>query len=566
MPSSPESPYADGPRQKPGAACVRCRSKKLKCDSRRPRCSTCIGSNADCEPAAPQVQRGPKKGYLKTLQNKIATLEQQLAETRGAALPTSVAPPPSPMRTLQLDVDLFSMDPAIPEVADNFYCTPRPASVSTELSLNPIPSPAWTGMVPTPHTAGPDPAHGRSLAFGLSPPRGQLWLHRDDRPPRGRRNQVYFERTHQSVPILHRRQYFSWAHSPSKTPAQNCLQHAMWTSAASLSSHLQPLQESLYQATQRLLAASNDTPSAAMSIEYVQARILMSIHDFVHRSHHQAWISAGQCFRIVQLMRLDQLDDPLQPEKANNRDRWLQLEEKRRAFWMAYCLDVLASKRGQWPLTLHEHLRATRLPLPDDAFQNEEPRKMQYLHEFLEAPAQSGQTTLLELIIFCTLSRNIASFERNRVDNYDSIVPTPDLLNHHGRLSSLLDLHTEALQANHPPSLLRSDPILLFTRMFAHALVLCLYSCLKKALPADAEDYHEMIIAWQHRTLKAVFGIMHPFTPLPLAICRDFLQSGQWAGQSAEPQIQELSHLLHDMGSINRVARDSLAESESWPT
>ncbi|KAK2601893.1 hypothetical protein QQS21_004580 [Conoideocrella luteorostrata] len=567
------------PQPQYGTACVRCRAKKLKCDSQRPRCGTCTGSNAVCEVAAPQVQRGPKKGYLKTLQNKIATLEKQLAEAQGAMLPVPDAPPPQAhMPHPHPELDFLSMDTMLPDIPDDFHYNSATASglasCSSDLSLDPLPlpHPMWAGFVLT--SAGPIPANpfqspgsgsenNSGLIEAIAPSPGvteesfyPTKLLQSDL------NQVYFERTHQSVPILQRRQYFSWAHSASKTPARKCLQYAMWTSAASLSSHLQPLQESLYQTTQRLLTASNDNPDAAASIEYVQARILMSIHDFVHRSHCQGWISAGQCFRIVQLMRLHQLDDPLQPEKPHEHDGWIHLEEKRRAFWMAYCLDVL---------------RATRLPLSDDAFQNDEPCKIAYLHDLFEAPAEFSPSPFLELIIFCTISRNIASLKRVHLADSDKIAPTPSLFSHHASLSSTLEQRTEALQTNHSPSLHHSDPILLFTRMFAHALNLCLCSCLKKTLSRDAEDYHEQVLAWQHRALKAVFGIvglaesiaslsyfkMHPFTPLPLGICRDFLKSGQWVDQSTESQIQELSHLLCDMSSINNVAQDYLAECES---
>lgn len=84
----------------------------------------------------------------------------------------------------------------------------------------------------------------------------------------------------------------------------------------------------------------------------------MTIHEFTHRSHHEGWMTAGHCFRLVQLMRLHELDSPGQSPERRNSDgkEWIRREEKRRAFWMAYCVDVLASKRGQFPLTLHEHV------------------------------------------------------------------------------------------------------------------------------------------------------------------------------------------------------------------
>lgn len=59
-------------RQRPGAACLECRSKKLKCDGKPPQCGTCIASGTKCTPPTTQIQRGPKRGHLKILQNKIS--------------------------------------------------------------------------------------------------------------------------------------------------------------------------------------------------------------------------------------------------------------------------------------------------------------------------------------------------------------------------------------------------------------------------------------------------------------------------------------------------------------
>lgn len=393
----------DGRRQSPTGACVRCRDKKLKCDSRRPRCGTCISANAECEPAAPQVRRGPRKGYLKTLQDQVARLEQELAEAKSAKDP--ITKPPQPVLSpLHIDFDSLPLEIATsgPGVDEDIYpklddlITP-PSELSLAQSLQ---NAEWASMGSSPEllmsslSAGTMPADPMALTgsedgFDCIEAIGQpsavaesysspcllqadllvslsLWL-------RGKRlivlvrDQVYFERIHPSVPILHRQQYFAWAQSPSKTAAQICLQNAIWTSASSTSSRLQSLQESLYRITQTLLASSRDVDgNAAMDVEYVQAGILMTIYEFTHRNHHQGWMTAGHCFRLVQLMRLHKLDSPEPGQETIDGDgkQWIQQEEKRRAFWMAYCIDVLASKRGQYPLTLHEHVVRRPLSLP----------------------------------------------------------------------------------------------------------------------------------------------------------------------------------------------------------
>lgn len=70
-------------------------------------------------------------------------------------------------------------------------------------------------------------------------------------------------------------------------------------------------------------------------------------------------MSAGRAFRLVQLMRLHEIDSPTKlpvPEAD-----LIETEEKRRVFWMAYFLDHLLSMRNNWPITLNEHVVRLRL-------------------------------------------------------------------------------------------------------------------------------------------------------------------------------------------------------------
>lgn len=111
--------------------------------------------------------------------------------------------------------------------------------------------------------------------------------------------------------------------------------------------------------------------------------------------------------------------------------------------------------------------RATRLPLAEDIFQNSEPSEARYLHDLFEGQAAlPGRSPFIELIVFCTISRHIASFKRDRLDSHSFplVLPANDLYSHHSQLTRMLDLRTEVLQANCTPPSLCSDPILLFVR------------------------------------------------------------------------------------------------------
>lgn len=69
--SSDGSPQAPRTRQQPGAACDECRRRKLRCDRQKPQCGACQASGVACIVPATKPARGPKRGYLKTLQARI---------------------------------------------------------------------------------------------------------------------------------------------------------------------------------------------------------------------------------------------------------------------------------------------------------------------------------------------------------------------------------------------------------------------------------------------------------------------------------------------------------------
>lgn len=66
-------PPPQWPRQKPGVACEECRRRKLRCDRRRPQCGNCQSSGVACL-VTTRSPRGPKQGYLKSLQARIGEL------------------------------------------------------------------------------------------------------------------------------------------------------------------------------------------------------------------------------------------------------------------------------------------------------------------------------------------------------------------------------------------------------------------------------------------------------------------------------------------------------------
>lgn len=62
------------PRQSPGAACEECRRRKLRCDRKTPQCGVCAASGTVCHFSLSRTERGPKKGNLLQLQQRVGML------------------------------------------------------------------------------------------------------------------------------------------------------------------------------------------------------------------------------------------------------------------------------------------------------------------------------------------------------------------------------------------------------------------------------------------------------------------------------------------------------------
>jgi hypothetical protein len=146
--------------------------------------------------------------------------------------------------------------------------------------------------------------------------------------------------------------------------------------AAALSSQFHHLRDSLYRDTLDqlhtldLTLALGPQDDEVSLLEQAQAWILVAVYEFVQRasSFRQAWNSVGRAIRLVQFMRLSEtdLEDAVfdtPPYTETDPDSFIEKEERRRTFWMAFCLDRVACSLNGLPLTLGEPVRfSTAVP------------------------------------------------------------------------------------------------------------------------------------------------------------------------------------------------------------
>lgn len=164
------------------------------------------------------------------------------------------------------------------------------------------------------------------------------------------RDQVYWEKVHHFVPIIHQRRYLSWSRRPDKSAAQTALQYSMWALAASAAPDYTQLNvDRLYRCAVQALQGidqTDDTGSLRQSkdVDQVQAQLLLSMYELKHIGFRQGWITAGHAFRLIQFGWFQDLISGLNTYSPSL--DWTELEEKRRTFWLAYYLDRIISLRS----------------------------------------------------------------------------------------------------------------------------------------------------------------------------------------------------------------------------
>lgn len=69
---------------RPVAACLRCRTAKIKCDGKLPACSACekAGKASTCSGATDEFAKGKERSYVASLEGYCEKLEKRLAELR----------------------------------------------------------------------------------------------------------------------------------------------------------------------------------------------------------------------------------------------------------------------------------------------------------------------------------------------------------------------------------------------------------------------------------------------------------------------------------------------------
>ncbi|KAI2916526.1 transcriptional regulator family: Fungal Specific TF [Aspergillus niger] len=549
-------PSAATRRHRRGIACDECRRRKLRCDGQKPQCGRCLDTGVACE-LTQRSARGPKKGHLRDLKNRLVYLETLLENS---------VPAEDTQQDLHAIIE-YTGDPSLLP----FVRAGHAAEVGTSepwISAGTVTSNSeHEGLLQPDLTPGVPSFSQRSsvgpIISGHSTPIQSITgLMQDEL------DQLYLDRVHNSIPILHQRRYMSWSKSSTKTEPRRCLQYAMWTLAALLSTQFRDMIEPLYQETKRMLdqltVAANEDSN--IDTEIGQAWVLLVTFESMRTYHRQAWMSAGSAFRFVQAMHYHELDslDGKRGSAYAQRDDFIEVEERRRVFWMAYFLDHIISMRGDWPITLNEHVICTRLPASDSKFQNGYRELGPFLSEAMTDSTLQVRSSFTECLILVTIcGRSLFQRQQCQISKaYGDM--TLDWTEQRQWLDRLLLSRFQVLSQCYPDPTESNDPLLLFTHILAQSTVI--YYC-KTMIQSDAPSNFTQSreFRYEHRALEASkniirlartlpelpFSKVHPLMPIPLFICAEFLYSNIHNGISVQSPIQDLFHIFRELKNVN---------------
>ncbi|KAE8337426.1 hypothetical protein BDV24DRAFT_154373 [Aspergillus arachidicola] len=451
-------------QQNKGLACEECRSRKLKCGMSQPQCSTCRNLGVPCITNTARRPRGPRKGHVNVLRSRIggstASLERQLYEN-SEAQPISVDLNENEKVNLvhsQGSPDDFFLNtqsmglPKWPSVI--LHCA-NPTKQYTQISVNCV------AGLPGKDTA----VLASSYSCSVVAPRAR----RSNELTRGHRDDLFFDRAYPFAPISHQQRYYARAtHESDAREPFTSLQYAMRTLAASMGTQFQGVLPLLYTHTNCLLDVwEQNMPNEALPIDVVQARLPLG------------WISAGHCFHLVHLVKLDRIDDPNSWQTSSL--SWVEIEERGRTFWTAYALDRYANLANGLPLALNDQMAKT-------AFRHQRDVMTEYP---ASAMAKKGDQQL------SPYAKSI------RILNPTS----QECIAHHRALGTILSHEVQTTLSSVAAGFEPCDPTVFFTDMLAQTTVLVLFTALN-SVPEAADKLQDLYGSYETKASMAMKRVL----------------------------------------------------------
>jgi len=158
--------------------------------------------------------------------------------------------------------------------------------------------------------------------------------------------------------MLHKYRYYATMNLSPQARPPICLRYIMWCLASSITDKYMHHQDIFYRRARKYIELDEmkGAGEAYASLAHGQTWSLICTYEFKMMYFPRAWMSCGRAARLALMMSLNRVDGIGMDAKQclpPPRD-WTEKEERRRTFWMAYCVDRYASIGTGWPMSIDD--------------------------------------------------------------------------------------------------------------------------------------------------------------------------------------------------------------------
>ncbi|KAI4641592.1 hypothetical protein J4E93_007689 [Alternaria ventricosa] len=550
----------DGSSKVKRIACVLCRKRKLRCDGTRPTCSTCKRLNHDCAYDEVRKKSGPKRGYVKLLEQRL-----QQVETLLKTQDSTDSSKDTPRQDAASAYVANTLNQSLPNSGDVLNTTGNTQAAGRS---------GVTGASPFQSVGIPGNDAGREtswemIGLGLEEPLPPQEIMDD-------LYQIYFSKIHLTLPVIHRPRFMAALNLSPQARPPVCLRYIMWTLAASITDKYEALQEHFYQRARKYaqMDEMRGHGESTITLAHCQTWVLMATYEFRQMYFPRAWMSSGRGTRLAQMMQLHRLDGVgldvkqcLAPPKD-----WTEREERRRTFWLTFCIDRYASIGTGWPMTYDEKDIMTNLPASEEAFEKSKPMETGSLDQILNPNGVQNLQALGGIVLTAAMfGRNLLHLHRPMPDDNDDDI-NGGFWNRHRNIERILLQTSLSLPDNIRLPTGIADPNVVFTNMCIHTSAICLHQAAifkadKYRLPASVSNESKIRCVTAAAEIASIMrmishmdlGSMNPFISFCIYVAaRVFVQYLKTRPKDQQ-MTSSLQFLLQAMEALRR--KNPLTES-----
>ncbi|KAH8697506.1 putative C6 transcription factor Prf [Talaromyces proteolyticus] len=456
-------------------ACVICRKRKLKCDGIKPTCGTCARVGHNCAYDEVRKKSGPKRGYVKQLEARLAQVETFIRNKEPENPSASRQTPPNPLESFQRPSDISSM-------SNNSFQQLLEGLGQTQLFQNSVPA-----------DSNNSESSWEVISLGLEEPLPTQEVMDE-------LTRLYFSKVHPSTPMIHRPRFYAAMNLAPNMRPPVCLRYIMWALTASITPKYAFLEEHFYARARKYIQLDEMKGHGEhiVSVAHCQAWLLISLYEFKQMLFPRAWISVGRGARLTAMMCFNRLDGVGLDVKhciPPPRD-WIEREERRRTFWIAFCHDRYASIGTGWPMIFDERDIMTNLPASEDAFVTGKAEVAPTLKDVLAGDIANLSPLGSVALMSCIFGLNLTHLHRPDSQDREGDVNGEFWKRHRAYDNILLNISLSL------PSSLRlphgiSDPNIIFANMSIHTSTICLHQA--AIFKAEKNKFQNQIAAESKR-------------------------------------------------------------------